>query len=67
MGIASIEKKTPPKNIIGNLRRFESIIASLGSDAKPEIIVPIPVKEKLARRMTSKTRGRLGNDAPKST
>ena len=47
-GIVSGRKNTPPKNIIGNRNRFESIMASLGSDAKPDIIVPMPVNEKLA-------------------
>jgi hypothetical protein len=66
IGIDSIGKKTPPRNIIGNLSKFESIIASLGSDANPEIIVPIPVKEKLASTMTRRTKPKLGNETPKS-
>ena len=61
----STGKKTPPRNIIGNLRRFESIIASLGSGAKPDIIVPMPVKEKLASKIIKRTKLMLTNETPK--
>jgi hypothetical protein len=54
--MAFTSKNTPPRNIIGNRSRFESIIASRGSEAKPEIIVPIPVNEKLASMIIMRAR-----------
>jgi hypothetical protein len=37
-------------------------MASLGSDANPDIIVPMPVKEKLASMIISRTKPMLANE-----
>jgi len=41
-------------------------MASLGSDANPDIIVPIPVKEKLASTIIRRTKPMLANGTLKS-